>query len=80
MQNVCPNLWLSKDVYRWLPKLKILPKNLPKIESTTKLACWVFYFFGVCLCKIENLAKEILTYLTKKYSEKYNLLRNLLLL
>lgn len=32
-----------------------------KIESTTKLACLVFYFFGACLWKIENLAKEIST-------------------
>lgn len=45
-----------------------------KIESTTKLACLVFYFLGACLCKVENLAKDISTQLTEKYSEKYNLL------
>lgn len=39
-----------------------------KIESTTKLACLVFYFFGACLWKIENLAKEISTQLTEKYN------------
>lgn len=45
-----------------------------KIENTTKLACLVFYFLGACLCKVENLAKDISTQLTEKYSEKYNLL------